>query len=527
MTDSRQLHQFLFLEKTEIGEISPKSLRDFGGSTKHQRFFKTMNIVKILCITLMLMTSFHSKLSASDLKSADLAGSWYPASKMELEKMLKGYISDAPDEKIEGNILALISPHAGYQFSGSVAAYGFKSVISSPIKTVIVLGFSHKGYFDGVSVYNQGSFSTPLGVVKVDEKLADSIMARDKKISFRPEPFRSENSVEMQVPFIQVALPAAKIVPVILGSQSFDDAEVLSGALAAVLKGRDDCLIVASTDMSHFHGYDEANEIDEKGISVISGMKAREVYDSANAGECELCGVMPVTAILLTAEKLGYDSIKVLKYANSGDTYGDKSRVVGYLSAVIYKKKEASMLNHLRRKRLLQVARESISLYVIENKRRKFEEKDDILNEPLGAFVTLSEFGELRGCIGNMVGRGPLYQTVADMAIEAATGDPRFSSLKPAELNKIDIEISVLSPLKRVKDYMEIKIPGHGVLVKKGFSSGVYLPQVAEEAGWNKEEFLTSLCGQKAGIDPYAWKDPATELFVFNAEVFGEKGEKE
>lgn len=485
-----------------------------------------MRMAKIVGLILVLMVYLASAASASNVKSADLAGSWYPASKVELETMLEGYIAQASPEKIEGKILALISPHAGYQFSGPVAAYGFKSVTGLPIKTVIIIGFSHKRYFDGISVYNSGVFSTPLGEIQIDEALAGSIIACDKRISFHPELFGSENSIEMQLPFIQLALPDARIVPIILGGRSFDDAVILSDALAALLNSRDDCLIVASTDMSHYHEYDKANVIDGKTVSILSGMKAREIYGAETTGECEICGIMPVTALLLTAEKLGYDSLKVLKYANSGDTYGDKSRVVGYVSAVIYKKKETSMLNDTERKRLLQIARESISLYVTENKKKKFEEKDRVLNEELGAFVTLRENGELRGCIGNMVGRGPLCQTIADMAIEAATGDPRFSRLLPAELDKIDIEISVLSPLKRVKSHQEIKIPGHGVLVKKGFSSGVYLPQVAEEAGWNKEEFLTSLCGQKAGMDPYAWKDPTTELYVFNAEVFGEKGEK-
>jgi len=141
----------------------------------------------------------------------------------------------------------------------------------------------------------------------------------------------------------------------------------------------------------------------------------------------------------------------------------------------------------------------------------------------MGAFVTLHEEGELRGCIGNMVGHGPLYQTVADMAIEAATGDPRFSSLSPEELNKINIEISVLSSMKKVSDHNEVKIPGHGVLIRCPSGSGVYLPQVATECRWNKEEFLTSLCAHKAGLRPDAWKDPSTEIYVFNAEVFGEK----
>lgn len=181
------------------------------------------------------------------------------------------------------------------------------------------------------------------------------------------------------------------------------------------------------------------------------------------------------------------------------------------------------MLNDAQRKRLLQIARESITSYVRDGKKKTFIEKDPALNRNMGAFVTLQENGDLRGCIGNMVGQGPLYQTVADMAIEAATGDPRFQKLAPQEIGKIGIEISVLSPMERVRSADEIKIPGHGVIVRKGFASGVYLPQVATETGWTKEEFLTSLCAQKAGLAPDAWKDPSTEIYVFTAEVFGEK----
>ena len=161
--------------------------------------------------------------------------------------------------------------------------------------------------------------------------------------------------------------------------------------------------------------------------------------------------------------------------------------------------------------------------FIRDGKRKKFQESDPVLNREMGAFVTIHKRENLRGCIGNMVGRGPLYQTVADMAIEAATGDPRFPRVSIGELDEIDIEISVLSPLRQVKSADEIQSPGHGVIVRKGFRSGVYLPQVAEETGWNKEQFLTSLCGHKAGIDPNAWKDPTTEMHIFSAEVFGEK----
>jgi len=241
---------------------------------------------------------------------------------------------------------------------------------------------------------------------------------------------------------------------------------------------------------------------------------------------------------MLASQGLGYDKIKILKYANSGDTTGEKNKVVGYLSAVIYKEgarpvKAAAqktgdlpMLTNSQRIRLLQIARESITSYVRDGQKKEFVEKDPGLNELLGAFVTLHENGELRGCIGNMIGREPLHQTIADMSVEAATNDWRFPPLSRDDIDKIDIEISVLSPLKKVSSYKEIKIPGHGVLVRSGFKSGVYLPQVATETGWDREKFLTSLCGQKAGLASDAWKDPATELYVFSAEIFGEKDAK-
>jgi len=485
------------------------------------------------------MSFLASTAFAAEIKEADLAGSWYPKSKAELENLLQGYLDSASPEKVNGQMLVIISPHAGYQFSGPIAAYGFKAARDQNVSTIIVIGFSHRKYFGGISVYDTGGFRTPLGEIQIDTELAKAIIGRNKRISFNPGLFDGENSVEMQIPFIQMVFKKAKIVPIEFGAQDYGDAVILSDALAEVLKKRTDCLIVASTDMSHYHPYAEANSIDQHTISLINKMRAKDLYDEAAMRSCELCGIMPVTAALLTAERLGFDKIKVLRYANSGDTAGNKKSVVGYVSAAVYKesvkrkaqsaklnekvKGERQMLNEKQRKRLLEVARKSISSFVNDGKRERFTEADPVLNESMGAFVTLHENGELRGCIGNMVGQGPLYQTVADMAIGAATGDPRFQRLSPKEINNIDIEISVLSPLKKVLRPEEIKIPGHGVIVRSGFRSGVYLPQVATETGWTKEEFLTSLCAHKAGISPNAWKDPATEMYVFTAEVFGER----
>lgn len=473
---------------------------------------------------------------ASDVKQSDLAGSWYPASKQELTKLLQGYLNSANPEKIEGRIFAIISPHAGYQFSAPVAAYGYKFAQNEDVKTVIIIGFSHRKTFDGISIYDKGSFGTPLGEVGVDVNLAASIKEQNKRIRFYPDAFDGENSIEMQIPFIQLVFKNASIVPIAFGTQTYTDAEILADALAKALKDRTDCLIVASSDLSHYHPYDEANLIDKRLITLLKTMKAKEMYEDGRSGRSEACGIMPITATLLTAGKLGYGDIRVLKYLNSGDTSGDKSKVVGYLSAVIYKarqsaidspqkkeREELMLLNDFQKKRLLEIARESITSFVKDGKRKSFTEKDPTLNEPMGAFVTLHENGELRGCIGNMVAQGPLYQAVADMAIEAATGDPRFPVLSKDEIGKVDLEISVLSPLKKISNPGEIKIPGHGVLVRRGFRSGVYLPQVATEAHWNKEEFMTSLCAHKAGIAPDAWKDPSTEIYIFSAEVFGEK----
>jgi AmmeMemoRadiSam system protein A len=181
------------------------------------------------------------------------------------------------------------------------------------------------------------------------------------------------------------------------------------------------------------------------------------------------------------------------------------------------------LLDRKQKKRLLEIARSTIEAYLKTRKAPEIVETDPVLSKEMGAFVTLRQSGELRGCIGNMVGHGPLYLTVRDMAIESATGDPRFAPVRATELAGVEIEISVLSPLEKVRSADAITIPGHGVMVRRGFNSGVFLPQVAEEAGWSKDEFLSNLCANKAGLAADAWKDPKTELWVFSAEVFSER----
>jgi len=181
------------------------------------------------------------------------------------------------------------------------------------------------------------------------------------------------------------------------------------------------------------------------------------------------------------------------------------------------------MLSDKQKQILLKIARETIKIYIKTGKTPTFKINDRLLNEEYGSFVTLYKKGQLCGCIGNIIGTMPLWKTVRDMAIESATGDPRFSAVTEDELEQIDIEISILTNPKRIKNIDEFHLGKHGVMVKKSFNQGVFLPQVAKETGWSKEEFLSTLCSHKANLSPDAWKDKDTEIHIFSAQVFREK----
>jgi len=479
--------------------------------------------------------------AADDVKQADLAGTWYPADAGELKASLQGYIDSAYPAPAQGRIYGAISPHAGYLFSGRTAGFTFKAIRDIPCKTIVIIGFSHRQFFDGISIYDRGVFRTPLGEIRVDTVLAKKLISQSK-ISFYPKLFQEENSVEMLIPFIQVAKKDVMIVPVAFGLQDYQLCETLANSLASVIKGRDDVLVIASTDLSHYHTYEEALRIDDGTIRKIEAFDAKGLFDAGQLGTSECCGLAPVAALMLTMKALGATGVKVLKHENSGDVTGDKTRVVGYASVVFYKpeagpsdapatsaaqqpveqKGEAQMLSEKQRKRLLEIARTTMEGYITAGKAPEFTETDPELVKVKGAFVTLNYKGELRGCIGNIIGQGPLFRTVRDMAIESSTSDPRFPPVTAKELKDIHIEISVLTEPQRITDVNAIIMGKHGVIVRRGFSSGVFLPQVATETGWGREEFLNNLCAHKAGLPADAWKDPRTEIYIFSAEVFGE-----
>ncbi len=501
--------------------------------------FGNKRVAGVFFILLSLMATFGF---CENVKEPNVAGAFYPDDPKVLSAMIEEFLAQAKPSAMNGEIFALISPHAGYGYSGQVAAFGYKLIEGKPYKTVIVLAPSHQYAFSGVSVYADGAFRTPLGEVMVDRDFTQKLLNKIKDVAYVPEAFAKEHAVEVQIPFLQKVLPFFKIVPIIMGDSSYDTCQRLAILLKHPIGERKDILVVASTDLYHGYDFEEALRVDKETVSSVEKMDAEALFKGLEDGQLQMCGGYGVVTTLILSKLLGHDKTKVLCYTNSAEVTGKREKgvwTVGYVSCAIDNDSPnfigivgvplaveggvTAMLNIAQRKRLLEIARKTIETYLKSGKKMEVAETDPVFNKEMGAFVTLHKSGELRGCIGNIIGRGPLYLTIRDMAIEAATGDPRFPQVNADELKNIEIEISVLTPLEKIDDVSKIKMGVHGVLVRKGFSSGVFLPQVATETGWSREEFLSNLCAHKAGLAEDAWKDKSTDIYIFSAEVFSEK----
>ncbi len=488
-------------------------------------------IILLFCALVLLCSCV---IFAEDAKQPNVAGAFYPGDPLELSQMIDGFLNNANPEPFNADIAALILPHAGYAFSGQVAAFGYKLIKNKPYKTVVVIGPSHYYEFSGVSVYPKGLFKTPLGDLEIDGEFARELLYKDNDISFDAGAFEKEHSVEVQLPFLQKVLSGFKIVPVVMGDCSLLTCQKLAALLKQAIGSRKDILVVVSTDMYHGYDYQQAETVDKQTLSYLKNMDAQGLYYGLRERKLQLCGGFPVVSALSLSENLGDKKLEVLKYTTSANVTNKKIKgiwAVGYSSSVITysvrletdKGGESKMLNQSQRKRLMQIARDSIRAYLETGNKLAVLEEDALLLKEMGAFVTLNERGQLRGCIGNLIGEQPLYLTVRDMAVEAAVRDPRFSPLLLNELKNIEIEISVLSPMEKIDSVEKIQLGKHGVLVRQGSRNGVFLPQVATETGWPKEEFLSNLCTHKAGLSANAWKDKSTEIYIFSAEVFSEK----
>jgi hypothetical protein len=470
------------------------------------------------------------------VRQAGVAGSFYPADPKALVAMIDDMLAHATPPPIHDPILAVVAPHAGYQFSGPVAAYTYAELKGRKFSRVVVIAPTHYVGFDFTSIYNGDAYATPLGTVQVDKAFARQLVKLSPTVQLSSQghdatPAGAEHAIEVQLPWLQRVLGEFQLVPIVMGNQSYENSRALGVALAKLIGSENSgsTLVLASSDLSHYHTYDEAETIDHKTLGALAAWDYFSMSRNFQTRIWEACGGAPIVAAMIAAERLGANQSMVLKYANSGDTSADRSRVVGYSADIFVKAPNGKAvetpfsLNDRDKSDLLALARKSVEMAVAEHKEYEPEAiLSEALNQDRGAFVTLRELGELRGCIGYTSPTKPLYRTVRETATLAALRDSRFRPVETSELPRLQYEISVLSPLRRVIDLQQIKIGQDGLLMKNGEYEGLFLPQVPVEEKWDRQKYLEETCG-KAGMRSTCWQDPNTDIFRFTAVVFGEQ----
>ena len=507
-----------------------------------------MNTCRMWLILLIPLLLFPAGCQAADktegtLRQPAVAGRFYPEAGPALRLAVEKYMQDALPP-VAKDPVAIIVPHAGYVFSGQICADGFNQVRGRPYETVVILGTNHtSSSFRKVGIYPGRGFQTPLGAAEIDSSVVDALLASCQDCTLDASIHAREHSVEVIVPFVQVLFPGAKIVPAIVGAPEVDSCERFGKALARTLKGRN-ALIVASTDLSHYPSAANASMVDRQTLQAILPLDAASFHAVAHTASdrnirglsTRACGEAPVMAAMAAARELGATGGVLVSYAHSGETVlGDRGQVVGYGAVALASGEtragatkspasqqtgRGSSLNASDRKVLLTLARDTIERFLTTKTAPLARNPSPALEQTRGMFVTLKKSGELRGCIGEIAPEKPLYQLAGAVALKSALEDPRFRQLRTDELKDIEIEISVLTHPAPVAGAEDIVAGRDGVIVKKDGRSAIFLPQVATEQGWGREEMLDQLC-LKAGLPAGSWKQGA-QFLTFQAEVFSE-----
>ena len=507
---------------------------------KWRLYFITVIFILMMGDAMVLQAD---KESFRNIRSAAVAGRFYPASTAVLKQSIDLFLSEAIPASVE-NPLAIIAPHAGYIFSGQICADAYSQVRNHAYDTVVILGTNHTSpHFDKVSIYSGDGFKTPLGIAPVDKEVISALMRASKDCLLDTTVHDKEHSVEVQVPFVQVLFPQAKIVPIVIGKPDISLCQRFGESLAGVLTGRR-ALIVASSDLSHYPSYADAVKVDAETLQAITKMDPDALHKTLDSFfnrridnlHTEACGEAPILAAMSAAKSLGAQGAKIISYANSGDvSIGESQRVVGYGAVVLTKESQPSgsaksdsgssaanggNITSSDKKALLAFARKTITWYLTSQTVPLARGFSAAVQQQQGVFVTLKKHNDLRGCIGRIIPDAPLNRLVGAMALQSAFNDNRFSPVSLSELKDIEIELSVLTPIKTVQRAEDIVIGRDGVILQKGGRSAVFLPQVAPEQGWNREQMLDHLA-MKAGLSKNSWKEGA-QFSVFQAIVFSE-----
>ena len=491
----------------------------------------------------MMMNSCNGQIQKPVVRPATQADRFYTGNARELAEEVDSFLALHSGDPKYDNVAALIVPHAGYYFSGNVAASAYMSLdLKRQYKRIFLLGPSHHEWLDGASV-NTGAdyYATPLGEVKVDHETAASLTA----FTYRPEAHDREHCLEVQLPFLQRLFEGdvPPVVPIVISTNDYSKLKQMAEVLKPYFT--DENLFIISSDFSHYPSYADACEVDARtGKAVETGDVGEfiaAIEANARSGKRNLatsaCGEFAIITLMLMLDK-GFE-VKHLMYQNSGDIDDhDHSRVVGYHSFAVLRRgqtrdnavgsdesgqKQAGtgfVLSDDDKKQLKDIALKSIrdSLDGKPLAQSVSSIQSSILNSRCGAFVSLHKHGRLRGCIGHFGEDYPLHEIVAEMARAAAFEDPRFQPVRREELDDINIEISVLTPMRRIHSLDEFELHRHGIYIRKGYRSGTFLPQVADEVNWTKEEFVGHCSQDKAGLGWDGWKD--AELYVYEAIVF-------
>ncbi|HBA59411.1 MAG TPA: hypothetical protein DCZ92_01035 [Elusimicrobia bacterium] len=470
--------------------------------------------------------------AGAQAREPEVAGKFYPAGGLELSAFVDAALAAADVKKPEGKVIAVVAPHAGYEYSGKVAGYAYK-VIADAYDTVVILAAGHRTGVKGAALLASGYYATPFGRVPIDEELSRALIKANPLFEDNPAAHAGEHAVEVQLPFLQRRLKKPfKLVAATLNTDDLKDLKLMGSVLAAALKGKK-ALIVVSADFSHYPSHEVAGLSDRTVALAMESMDpafvltAERVLMSKRLPGLETCacGSAAIITAMEAARLLGAKNFKTLKYADSYDadpSGGDASRVVGYVAGMFAAGAAAppAPASAAQKELMLKEARAVIGRAFDEKDQPAGLEADPWLNLPAAAFVTLTKNGALRGCIGTVEPVMTAMDAVRYGAINAAFRDHRFPALEAEELPGIKIEVSLLSRLAPIKA-ADIKPWKHGVVVTRDGKSGLFLPQVWEQLP-GKEAFLGELCEQKAGLPRDCWKDPKTGLFAFTVDAFRE-----
>jgi AmmeMemoRadiSam system protein B/AmmeMemoRadiSam system protein A len=466
----------------------------------------------ILVSVISLLAAIPATAARGPVKEPAVAGAFYPADRSELRKAVDRYLSQADSGKEEGKLLGLIVPHAGYQFSGGIAGHSYARLKGSGITTVILIGPSHRAPLRGAAVYAKGGMSTPLGTVPVNEKLAAALIDSRAGVNADPAPFAAEHSLEVQLPFLQRALGSFTIVPILIGNPTRESFASLEENLGKMLRDQPRTIIIASSDLSHYHDGTTAKQMDTRVIGEVERLAVGDLEQSILGGKGEMCGGFPVLITLAAVKRCGATHGVLFRQGDSGDVTGDKRQVVGYAAMGLYR----SPLKPEQKRELISLAKATLAAH-LQGKHLPTAGSSPRLRAAGASFVTLKDRrGNLRGCIGTTVALMPLYRSVITNAVAAASRDPRFPPVTMAELPGLTVEVTVLSPMEELKRITDIVIGKHGLLLEKGGASSVFLPQVPVEEGWDRAIYLEQLA-LKAGLPRDGWK--GAKLSSFTAEI--------